>query len=227
MPDAFLRAVLEYLLFTTPDIYDFWKIWWKIIVAGLSKFPCQLLASLQCFLFYILVTHSALNRGLFHKSANYAWSTLVKHWRNWLARQPKFSRDTKLTEEVLKETEQWAKSSIWYYMFTSCQWATGSAKRGLPCAEGSIWPQLFCSMEHKFLAPALICMKTSLWKKKKKDIPKDPKIFNSLFALALQFILIVNDLALGAKNLLTHPCLSTRQCAEIANFKIFYWHYKI
>lgn len=64
-------------------------------------------------------------------------------------------------------------------------------------------------------------------KKKKKDIPKDPKIFNSLFALALQFILIVNDLALGAKNLLTHPCLSTRQCAEIANFKIFYWHYKI
>lgn len=105
MTYAFLRAVLEYLLFMTPDIYELWKIWWKIIVAGLSKFPCQLLASLQCFLFYILVTHSTLNRGLFHKSPNYAWSTSVKHWRNWLDRQPKFSRDTKLTEEVLKETD--------------------------------------------------------------------------------------------------------------------------
>lgn len=96
--DAFSRAVFEYLLLMTLDIYDFWEIWWKILVYIQSKFPCQL----RSFLLYILVTYSTLNRGRFHKSLTKAWSMLVKHWKTWHARETTRSRGTKWWKKCWK-----------------------------------------------------------------------------------------------------------------------------
>lgn len=214
MPDAFSSTALEHLLFMTLNIYDFWMIFWKITVVGLSKFPYQLLASLRCFLFYIWVIHSTLNRGLFHKSPNYAWSMLVKHWTTWFARQSMFSSVVKLTEEVLKAINYEAKSRVRYCMFTGCQGAPAPAREGLTRGRGQqMGPAVLpytATQAPALTAPAQICLKTSVEKGKTTVLQK----YLTLFAWAFNC-----ERPCFKRKELIHQYFSTRQHAGTGSWK--------